>query len=277
MKIIALAILMVVSLVGCASPEYERYAKAQTDIAVARHTAEAEKYKAMSEIAKSGDSAAKVAAVMAMAMGTGGSSQTVVQAPQASQALQWASILVPGLTQVAGMRYNYLGQKAASDNATALGVSTNSTFAAIAGKIQAPGAITTNNTNTATNISKTNTNTDNTSNTATNTETILSGTGTIGGGAYSTKETVLTGTGNIGSGSYSTTDRHDVFNDSHNVTTTDRHDTVTPAPVVVTPVVTNPTVITPVINTPPTVVTPVINTPPTVITPVVTTTAPTTP
>ena len=210
MKIKALVILMVMSLVGCASPEYERYAKAQTDIAVARHTAEAEKYKAMSEIAKSGDSAAKVAAVMAMAIGSGGSNQTVVQAPQASQALQWASILVPGLTQVAGMRYNYMGQKAASDNATALGISTNSTFAAIAGKIQAPGAITTTNTHTAT-----------------NTETILSGTGTLGSGAYST------------------TDRHDV-------TTTDRHDTVTPAPVVVTPVVTNPTVITPVINTPPT-------------------------
>ena len=246
MKIVALAILMVMSLVGCASPEYELYAKAQTDIAVARHTAEAEKYKAMSEIAKSGDSAAKVAAVMAMAIGSGGSNQTVVQAPQASQALQWASILVPGLTQVAGMRYNYMGQKAASDNATALGISTNSTFAAIAGKIQAPGAITTTNTNTAT-----------------NTETILSGTGTLGSGAYSTKETVLSGTGNIGSGSYSTTDRNDVFNDRHDVTTTDRHDTVTPAPVVVTPVVTNPTVITPVINTPPTVITPVINTPPT--------------
>ena len=41
MKIVALAILMVMSLVGCASPEYERYAKAQTDISVARHTAEA--------------------------------------------------------------------------------------------------------------------------------------------------------------------------------------------------------------------------------------------
>ena len=246
MKIVALAILVVMSLVGCASPEYERYAKAQTDIAVARHTAEAEKYKAMSEIAKSGDSAAKVAAVMAMAIGSGGSNQTVVQAPQASQALQWASILVPGLTQVAGMRYNYMGQKAASDNATALGISTNSTFAAIAGKIQAPGAITTTNTNTAT-----------------NTETILSGTGTLGSGAYSTKETVLSGTGNIGSGSYSTTDRNDVFNDRHDVTTTDRHDTVTPAPVVITPVVTNPTVITPVINTPPTVITPIVNTPPT--------------
>lgn len=245
MKIVALAILMVMSLVGCASPEYERYAKAQTDIAVARHTAEAEKYKAMSEIAKSGDSTAKVAAVMAMAMGTGNTAQTVVQAPQASQALQWASILVPGLTQVAGMRYNYKGQKAASDNATALGISTNNTFAAMAGKIQAPGAITTTNTNTAT-----------------NTETILSGTGTLGSGAYSTKETVLSGTGNIGSGSYSTTDRNDVFNDRHDVTTTDRHDTVTPAPVVITPVVTNPTVITPVINTPPTVITPVVTTTP---------------
>jgi len=196
MKSLTLPSLLV--LAGCASPEYAQYSKAQTDIAVARHTADAAKYKAMADIAAQGDSSAKVAAVMAMALsGNTNGAQTAIQAPQASSALQWASILVPGLTQVAGMRYNYLSQQTASNNATALGISTNTTFAGISGKIQAPGPIT-NNT--------------------------LSGTGTLGSGAYSTQ---------------------------------DRHDVTSPTPVVVTPV--TPTV--PVIVNPPVVVTPPAPTP----------------
>jgi len=194
----SLTLLSLLVLAGCASPEYAQYSKAQTDIAVARHTADAAKYKAMADIAAQGDSSAKVAAVMAMALGSNtNGAQTAIQAPQANAALQWASILVPGLTQVAGMRYNYLSQQTASNNATALGISTNTTFAGISGKIQAPGPIT-NNT--------------------------LSGTGTLGSGAYSTQ---------------------------------DRHDVTSPTPVVVTPV--TPTV--PVIVNPPVVVTPPAPTP----------------
>lgn len=45
---------------------------------------------------------------MALALGAG---QSTLQAPQQNEALQWASILVPGLTQVAGMRYNYLSRE----------------------------------------------------------------------------------------------------------------------------------------------------------------------
>ena len=161
MKTILTFLLVALALTGCSTNDYAQYSKAQTDIATARHAADAAKYKAMSDIAASGDSGAKIAAVMAMAMGGGGGAQNTIQAPQASQALQWASILVPGLTQVAGMRYNYLSQQTQSNNATALGISTNSTFAGIAGKIQAPGAITT---------------------------TTLSGTGNLGSGTYSTTD-----------------------------------------------------------------------------------------
>lgn len=162
MKMKILTLLCAVVLTGCSTAEYDRYAKAQTDIAVARHQAEAEKYKAMSEIAKAGDSAAKVAAVMAMAMGNNNSTTaTAIQPPQTSEALQWASILVPGLTQVVGMRYNYMSQKVSSDNAAVLGVSTNNTFANMAGKIQAPGSIST---------------------------TTLSGTGNLGSGTYTTTD-----------------------------------------------------------------------------------------
>lgn len=151
MKTIIFLILFALGLTGCASPDYVQYAKSAEASNVARS-------KALSDIAASGDSGAKVAAVMALALGSGNSTLT---APQPNAALQWASILVPGLTQVAGMRYSYLSQQTASNNATALGVSTNGTFAGLAGKIQAPGAITT---------------------------TTLSGTGNLGSGRYGTTD-----------------------------------------------------------------------------------------
>lgn len=161
MKTIVTLIFFALTLTGCASNDYAQYSKAQTDIATARHAADAAKYKAMSDIAASGDSGAKIAAVMAMALGGNSGVQTTIQAPQASQALQWASVLVPGLTSVMGMRYNYLSTVTQSNNAAATAISTNSTFAGIAGKIQAPGAITT---------------------------TTLSGTGNLGSGTYSTAD-----------------------------------------------------------------------------------------
>lgn len=152
------AVVGLLFLTGCASTEYAQYSKAQTDIATAKHQADAEKYKAFAAIASQGDATAKVAAVMAMAFGSGTTpSQSAIQAPQPNQALQWASILVPGLTQVAGMRYNYLSQQTASNNATQLGLSTNNAFVGLAAKIQAPGATTT---------------------------TTLSGTGNLGSGTY---------------------------------------------------------------------------------------------
>ncbi len=147
MKIIL--VLTALALAGCASPDYAQYAKSAEASSVARS-------KALSDIAASGDSSAKVAAVMALALGVGNSTLT---APQPNAALQWASILVPGLTQVAGMRYSFMSQQVQSNNATALGISTNSTFAGIAGKIQAPGATTT-----------------------------LSGAGNLGSGTYSTAD-----------------------------------------------------------------------------------------
>lgn len=185
MKTVA-TLIAALALTACASPDYAQYSKAQTDIATARSAADAARYRALSDIAATGDSSAKVAAVMALTLGGQGSgAQTTMQAPQASQALQWASILVPGLTQVAGMRYQHLSAVVQSNNSAAVAQSTNAAFVGIAGKIQAPGSVTTNT---------------------------LSGTGTMGGGAYAT------------------TDRNDTI-------ATDRHDVTTPAPVVVVPVI----------------------------------------
>lgn len=146
------AVVAVLALTGCATNDYALYSKAQSDIETSRHNADAAKYKAMSEIAASGSEAAKVAAVMAMAIGQGASGKgSALQAPQASTALQWASVLVPGLTQIAVMGFNTKAQIAQSNNAAAVAISTNGAFVGIAGQIQAPAAnITTTTTTTAT-------------------------------------------------------------------------------------------------------------------------------
>lgn len=186
-----LSFILALGLVGCASPDYVQYSKAMQEIAISKNLADTEKYKALASIAISGDSAAKVAAVMTLSsLGGATQGQSSLVQPQPNVALQWASILVPGITQVAGMRYNYMSQSVSSNNATALGMSTNSTFSSIAGKIQAPTVINT-----------------------------------------------LSGTGTLGSGAYSTSDNHSIF---------------TEAPFAV------PTVITPVTVIEPIVVTPVI-------------------
>ena len=189
------------ALTGCASTDYAQYTKAQTDIAAARHNADAARYQALASIAKDGTDSARVAAVMALALSAGSQQQAAqIAAPQPNQAIQWASILVPGLTQVAGMRYNFLSQQTASNNAAALGLSTNAAFVGLAGRIQAPGSVTTITT----------TDRNDTTNT-------LSGTGTLGGGAYSF------------------TDRHDVTSPIAQI-----------VPTVIQPTVITPTVIQPV-------------------------------
>lgn len=159
---------------GCAGTDYALYAEAQSKVATAKYNAEEAKYKAMSIIATTGNDTARVAAVMAMAMGAQQSvNSPTMQAPQASTALQWAGVLVPGLTQVAGMRYNYLSNQVQSNNAARIAESTNDTFASIAGQIQAPVA----------NVTTTST---------------------------STVNETLSGVGTLGSGAYSSTDSHDV-------------------------------------------------------------------
>ena len=68
-----LLILVAIALAGCASTgDYAAYANGQAQIEAARHSADAARYKAMSDIAATGDNSAKVAAVMALALGQSG-------------------------------------------------------------------------------------------------------------------------------------------------------------------------------------------------------------
>jgi len=153
MKLLALAV-CAVALTGCATnSEYAAYADAHK----AQAAAQTARYQALAEIAKQGDTTAKVAAVMSLQMG-GGQQNAQINAPKswADYAMQWTGLLLPTIGQVYTInKQTNLGMRQ-SDNATALGISTNAAFVGIASKIQAPAANVT-----------------------------LSGTGVIGDGTYS--------------------------------------------------------------------------------------------
>lgn len=150
---------------GCANmTEYYKSVDSANDknIEVAKAVAEAEKarYNALARIAESGDSTAKVAATMALALGqsSSGQKQTVIvpQAP-ANEALQWASILVPSVTQLGMAFYNKQIAINSSNNArdvqlgninkdTTLGLGYQTTFLGMAKEINSPVIVTNTNT-----------------------------------------------------------------------------------------------------------------------------------
>jgi hypothetical protein len=137
MKLIA-PIIAVLALTGCATnSEYAAYADAHK----AQAAAQAARYQALADIARQGDTTAKVAAVMSLQMG-GGQQNAQIAAPKswADHALQWTGLLLPTVGQIYTInKQTSLGMRQ-SDNATALGISTNAAFVGIAGKIQAPAA-----------------------------------------------------------------------------------------------------------------------------------------
>lgn len=119
--------------VGCAtSDEYRQYAAAQTAAANARSMAEIARYNALAEIAKQGDTAAKVAAVMSLNQGNSTQqSQQPLNPPKSAGeiALQWTSVLLPSLTQFYGISANRQIAITQSNNQAAVAKSTNETFA----------------------------------------------------------------------------------------------------------------------------------------------------
>ena len=146
MKLLAIAVCSV-ALTGCATKEYQAYTEAHK----AQAAAQTARYQALADIAKQGDTTAKVAAVMSLQMGAA-QNQTQIAAPKSfgEQMLQWTSVLLPSVTQIYSVGKQAQIGIAQSNNATALGVSTNAAFVGLAGKIQAPGAVTTTTTTTNT-------------------------------------------------------------------------------------------------------------------------------
>jgi len=95
----------VLALTGCASNNYQQYAQTQQQIAVARAESEIARYKALEAIANSGDTTARVAAVIALQQGSPQNNSPKIEQPTSTgdTALRWASILVPSLTQIYGI------------------------------------------------------------------------------------------------------------------------------------------------------------------------------
>jgi hypothetical protein len=166
MKLLALAV-CAAALTGCATnSEYAAYADAHK----AQAAAQTARYQALADIAKQGDTTAKVAAVMSLQMG-GGQQNAQINAPKswADYAMQWTGLLLPTVGQIYTVnKQTTLGMRQ-SDNATALGVSTNAAFVGIASQIQAPAANMT-----------------------------ISGTGVIGAGSYSIGANSGSNSGNSG-------------------------------------------------------------------------------
>jgi len=165
MKLIA-TLLCALSLTGCATAEYQAYADAHK----AQAAAQTARFQALADIARQGDTTAKVAAVMSLQMG-GGQQNAQINAPKswADYAMQWTGLLLPTVGQIYTInKQTSLGMRQ-SDNATALGVSTNAAFVGIASQIQAPAANMT-----------------------------ISGTGVIGSGTYSIGANSGSNSGNSG-------------------------------------------------------------------------------
>ncbi len=149
-KLLLAALIVPMALMGCATDEYKFYAESQvriaevnakqrSDEAIANANRDEAMFKAMAATATGpgADPTTKVAALMGMAMLSRGqnnaSSAPVVaqqiSAPAPNQALAWASILVPGVTQLAGIAANMRVATVQSDNSTKVALSTNGTFA----------------------------------------------------------------------------------------------------------------------------------------------------
>jgi hypothetical protein len=95
----------VLALTGCASNNYQQYVQAQENIATARAEADIARYKALEAIANSGDTTARVAAVIALQQGSPQNNSPKLQEPISTgdTALRWASVIVPSLTQIYGI------------------------------------------------------------------------------------------------------------------------------------------------------------------------------
>lgn len=141
-KIKLLAIITAtVALVGCGTTEqYKMYAETQKSIAQANAMAETARYAALAEIAKTGDSGARVAAVMSINFGAQGGNGPRVQqiAPPKTfgeTALQWTSVLLPSVTNLYGISANRQVAITQSNNQAAVAKSTNDTFATMNGNM----------------------------------------------------------------------------------------------------------------------------------------------
>jgi uncharacterized protein YceK len=164
MKRLFLVVAVAATLSGCASADYGRYIDAHIASQTAKSNADAAKYRAMADIAQSGDTTAKVAAMMAMQVHNNQNTQQIV-APKSptDTVMQALGIFVPAIVQGYGIHANQNIATTQSNNSRDVAISTNSAFVGIASQIQAPAANMT-----------------------------INGSGTIGSGSYATDTHAIT-------------------------------------------------------------------------------------
>jgi hypothetical protein len=120
----------VLLLTGCASDNYQQYARTQENIALARAEAEIARYKALEAIANSGDTTARVAAVIALQQGLPQNNSPRIEQPTSTgdTALRWASVIVPSLTQIYGIGKSTDLAIVNSNNNKDISINTNQTM-----------------------------------------------------------------------------------------------------------------------------------------------------
>jgi hypothetical protein len=133
-----ITIFCALSLTGCATAEYQAYADAHK----AQAAAQTARYQALADIAKQGDTTAKVAAVMSLQLQGSAQGQSNIAAPKSfgDHMLQWTAVLLPTATQIYSVGKQAQVGIAQSNNARDMGISTNNAFVGMAAKIQAPAA-----------------------------------------------------------------------------------------------------------------------------------------
>lgn len=166
MKYLLLVLLL---LAGCASTDknYAAYLAGQQAIAVQQAEAQKAKYAAIAKGMETGTDTAKAVGMMALAMAQ--TPMINVAPPPESDALKWAAVIMPSITNLGMGYYTYAAGKANSNAQRDIAMSTNSAFASMGGSIatagtagypfiQAPGPVTTTTTTNTTTNTNTNSN-----------------------------------------------------------------------------------------------------------------------
>lgn len=126
--------------------------QAQIEIAKARAQADEARYRALADVANTGDPSARVAVAMALALGGGDAkpaagAQAVAPVPMRSEALEWASILAPTLTNVGLGIVNAATVRHQASMTRDIAVSTNATFGQLGASIKSDVITTSTTTN----------------------------------------------------------------------------------------------------------------------------------
>lgn len=131
MKKLAIVLaLSTLGLGGCATGSYQVYADTQKAIAESNARAEMARVQALSEIAKTGDTTARVAAVITLNMGKpANTNQTNIKEPESTgdRLLKWTQALLPGAAQLYGIYSRDSLAKQQSDNNLELAKDNNDT------------------------------------------------------------------------------------------------------------------------------------------------------